>query len=141
LGTTPEGLAAPVVGGSARATGTLGRFMIGGRLSTTDSYQLSAHRFTVLVPGELTAEQRVVVDGLIDVHRPAHTIGEVCELGRGMRVGQRLRLSLTSFVGPGSSWKPAVVGQTTVGGDGIVGIPAVGSRLGETTVTGTLRVG
>jgi hypothetical protein len=141
LGTTPGGLAAPVVGGSATATGTLGRFMIGGRLAGTDSYQLSAHRFSVLIPGSLSAEQRSVVKGLLDVHRPAHTVAEICELGSGMRVGQRLRLSLTAFVGPGSSWGPAVVGRTRVGGDGVVGTPSLAARLGETTVAGSVRVG
>ena len=141
LGTAPGGLAAPVVGGSASATGTLGRFTIGGRLPGTDSYQLSAHRFTVLVAGRLTPEQRDVVDGLVAAHRPAHTVADVCELGSGMRVGERLRLSLTSFVGPTARWNPAIVGQTRVSSDGIVGTPAVGARLGESSVAGTVRVG
>jgi hypothetical protein len=93
------------------------------------------------VSGELTAEQRTVVEGLIEAHRPAHTVCDVCELGNGMRVGQHLRLSLTAFVGPDSGWNPLIVGQEAVGGAGIVGTPAVGSRLGETTVAGNVRVG
>jgi phage tail-like protein len=141
LGTTPDGLAAPVVGGSARATGTLGRFTVGGTIAGTDSYRLAAHRFTVLIAGQLTDEQRVVVDGITRAHRPAHTVCDICELGDGMRVGQRLRLSLTAFVGPGSGWEPAVVGQTRVGGDGVVGTPVLGARVGESTIAGTVRVG
>jgi phage tail-like protein len=141
LGTTPEGAVAPAVGGSVHATGTLGRFAIGGRLPRSDSYERSAHRFTILIPGELTTEQRAVVDGLAAVHRPAHTVCDICELGSGMRVGQRLRLSLTAFVGPGAAWGPAVVGQSALGGDGVIGQPAVGARLGKTSVTGKVRVG
>ena len=141
LGTTPGGQPAPVVRGSAEATGTLGRFTVGGLLPGTNSYKLFAHRFTVLVPGELTPKQRTVVRDLVDLHRPVHTVGGICELGSGMRVGRQLHLSLTAFVGPGSRWGPAVVGQSRLGGDGVVGTPAVGARLGETTIAGRVRVG
>ena len=37
-------------------------------------YSASAHRFTLLVPGELTTEQRSVVRAILDLHRPAHTL-------------------------------------------------------------------
>jgi phage tail-like protein len=154
LGNPPAGPDAPAVGGNARATGMLGRFSIGGSTPATvtmapsnrpsavpDSFQLAAHRFTLLIPGELTPEQRQVVHGIVEVHRPAHTLYELCELGAGMRVGQRLHVSLTSFVGPDSGWAPAVLGVFRVGGDGVVGTPAPGSRLGDTSVAGQVRVG
>jgi len=82
-----------------------------------------------------------VVHRIVDVHRPVHTLYEVCELGSGMRVGLRLRLNLTSWVGPGSGWGPAVTGQVRVGGDGVVGVPAIGSRLGGDSRIGQVRVG
>jgi len=141
LGTSPEGPAAPAVGGSARATGTLGRYTIGGRTPDQDSFRAAAHRFCVLVPGELTDEQREVARGIVDAHRPAHTIARISELGVGMRVGQRLHVQLTSFVGPGADWRPAVVGRTRVGADGLLGTAAIGSRVGETSVLGQVRVG
>jgi phage tail-like protein len=141
LGIAPAGPAAPAVGGTARTAGTLGRFTIGGAQVGTDSYALSAHRFTVLVPGDLDTERRAVVAGIVDVHKPAHTLVDVCELGPGMRVGSRLRLRLTSFVGPGAGWAPAVVGRVRVDGDGVLGRPAVGSRLREDAVVGRVRVG
>ncbi|MDJ0355287.1 phage tail protein [Paenarthrobacter sp. PH39-S1] len=178
LGNPPAGPAPPAVGGNARATGTLGRFSIGGSAPAAstgpaasagsaasatsaapsitsagtvssssapaapqDSFQLAAHRFTLLIPGDLTPEQRQVVRGIVDVHRPAHTMYELCVLGAGMRVGQRLHVSLTSFVGPDAGWGPAVLGRFRVGGDGVVGTPAPGSRLGETSVAGQVRVG
>ena len=141
LGTEPHGTPAPTIGASTRGTGTLGRFTIGGQAPGSDSYQLAAHRFSVLVPTQLTPEQRAAVADIVEHHRPAHTVGEIQELGLGMRVGQRLRLNLTSFVGPGADWGPAVVGQVLVGGDGVVGLPVVGSRVGITSRTGQVRVG
>ncbi|MCY0906011.1 phage tail protein [Arthrobacter sp. H14-L1] len=111
------------------------------RANVQDSFQLAAHRFTLLIPGELTPEQRQVVHAIAEMHRPAHTMYELCELGAGMRVGQRLHVSLTSFVGPDARWAPAVLGRFRVGGDGVVGTPATGSRLGETSRAGQVRVG
>ena len=141
LGTRPETVTAPAVGGSSAETGSLGRFAIGGSVPGETTYSATAHRFTLLLRGELTEEQRAVVRNILDVHRPAHTLWETCELGPGMRIGERLRLRLTSYVGPGVDWGPAVVGQVLVGGDGVVGLPAIGSRLGQSSAIGQVRVG
>jgi phage tail-like protein len=141
LGTRPETVTAPAVGGSSAETGSLGRFAIGGSVPGETTYSATAHRFTLLLRGELTEEQRAVVRNILDVHRPVHTLWETCELGPGMRIGERLRLRLTSYVGPGVDWGPAVVGQVLVGGDGVVGLPAIGSRLGQSSAVGQVRVG
>lgn len=141
LGLTSEGPAAPYVGGSARETGTLGRFMVGGSAGGQDSFRRTAHRFCVLVPGNLTDEQREVITGIVTEHRPAHTAFALLELGPGMRVGDRLRVSLTSFVGPGPGVAPAVVGRSVLGTNGVVGRRALGARLGETSVAGEVLVG
>jgi phage tail-like protein len=141
LGTRPGLAFAPAVGGSSAETGSLGRFAIGGSRPGQNTYSASAHRFTLLLRGELTTEQRSVVQDILGVHRPAHTLVEMCELGPGMRIGERLRLDLTSYVGPGVEWGPAVVGQVLVGGDGVVGLPAIGSRLGESSAVGQVQVG
>ena len=74
-----------------------------------------------------------MVRSVVGRHRPAHTTYEVCELGQGMRVGRHLHLDLTSVVGPDPSCGPAVVGQVAVGGDGVVGVPAVAPGCGERT--------
>jgi phage tail-like protein len=140
LGLGPGEPYAPDVGGSARATGTLGRFMVGGRSAGQTSFTGTAHRFCVLIPGDLGDEQRDVIRGILDRHRPAHTVYELLELGPGMRVGDRLRVALTSFIGPGSRPEPAVVGRSVVGADAVVGRPAVGSRVNATNV-GEVRVG
>jgi phage tail-like protein len=141
LGAPPGGARAPAVGGAAGTSGGLGRFTVGGALPGQDGYTATAHRFILLVRGELTDEQRDVVADLIEQHKPAHTLGVICELGAGMRVGRQLHAGVTSFVGPGGAFAPAVVGQVLVGGDGVVGLPAVGSRLGDRSTAGEVRVG
>jgi phage tail-like protein len=141
LGTRPGTVVAPRVGGSSAETGSLGRFAIGGSVPGQTTYSAAAHRFALLLRGELTEEQRGVVRNILEVHRPAHTLWEMCELGPGMRIGERLRLDLTSYVGPGVEWGPAIVGQVLVGGDGVVGLPAIGSRLGQSSAVGQVRVG
>jgi hypothetical protein len=118
----------------------LGRFTIGGLSPGQDSFSLAAHRFTVLVPAVLTAERRAVVENILAVHRPAHTLGGLCELGVGMRVGTQLRIAITTFVGPSSQFSPTIVARTNIGDDGFVGIPAAGSRVGV-RIAGSVRVG
>jgi len=148
LGLSPQGDAAPAIGGDARQSGALGHFTVGGQRVRQDSYTRAAHRFCVLIPGTLSQEQREVVRSLVGQHRPAHTLYRVLELGPGMRAGDRLRLSLTAFVGPRAQWAPAVVGRRTIadsqshgGIGGVLGRPAVGTRLDGTAVVGEVLVG
>jgi phage tail-like protein len=141
LGTGPDGEPAPAVLGAARTGGALGHFTVGGALPGSDGYQATAHRFSVLITTELTAERRDVVRRIVEDHKPAHTVGQICELGTGMRVGRRLHLDLTSVVGPDSGWGQIVVGQVPLGGDGIVGRPSAAARVGETAGVGAVRVG
>jgi phage tail-like protein len=141
LGPPPAGEDAPAVLGAARTTGSLGHFTVGGRKPASDGYQATAHRFVVLITTDLLPEQREVVRRIVEDHKPAHTLFEICELGAGMRVGQRLHLSLTSVVGPGSGWGQVTVGQVPVGTDGILGSPSIAARVGETSLAGAVRVG
>jgi phage tail-like protein len=141
LGTRPGSTLPPFIGGSAAQTGSLGRFAIGGSSPTKTTYAVAAHRFKLVVRGNLTHEQRTVVQRILDLHRPAHTLVDICELGDGMRIGDGLRLDLTAYVGPGADWRPAVTGQIRIGTDGVVGRPVAGSRLGETAAVGQVMVG
>jgi phage tail-like protein len=141
LGAAAGSGASPVVGGGMRTGGTLGDLAVGGTRPGEDGYATSAHRFSVLIPADLSSEQLEVVRSILDAHRPAHTLYEVCELGFGMRVGRHLHIRLTSVVGPEAGFGPAVVGQVAVGGDGVLGVPALGARLGDNSVTGAVRVG
>jgi phage tail-like protein len=140
LGTQPDGLPAPHVGAVMRSSGTLGRFTLGGLQPGDDSYRAAAHRFTVLIPSTLSSEGYAVVRDVLDMHRPAHTMSGICQLGAGMRIGTQLRVALTTFVGPPSWFSPTVVGHTNIGDDEFIGTPALGSRLGD-VVAGEVRVG
>ncbi len=144
-----------MVGGAGSQTSTLGRFAVGGRdaraargsiavgtgTRISTGYDATAHRFTVLVPGRLTDEQREVLTDILGDHRPAHTLVELCELGEGMRIGRSLRLDLTAYVGPPSGPGTVVVGRVGVGVDGVLGSAAPGSRLGGRSRVGEVRVG
>ncbi len=141
LGTTAGGAPAPAIGGAARRTGALGRFTVGGVGPGQDGYTATAHRFTVLIAAPLQGEQLEVVRSIVELHKPAHTLAEICLLGTGMRVGRSLHLDVTSVVGPGAAWGPAVVGHVLVGGDGVVGVPSAAARVGESSITGAVRVG
>lgn len=142
LGPPAEGTRPPAVQQEGTSPAALGHFAIrrsGGSEAGDDGTARTnpAHRFTVLVTGELNAEQRVVVNDVVQRHKPAHTVPEICELGSGMRVGRRLHVGLTSFVGPDADWTPAVLGRVVLGEDGVVGTPAVGARLGVTSRAGS----
>lgn len=139
-GRSPDDEAAPVLG-RLHAGGTPGDAAPGGGHLGDDGYRTAAHRFSVLVHTDLTAEQLAVIRTILELHKPAHTTYEICELGCGMRVGRQLHIGLTSVVGPGAQWGPAVLGQVAVGGDGVVGVPATGAVVQETSVVGEVRVG
>lgn len=131
----------PAVGAGTPHAGQLGRFTVGGVLPEQDGYTATAHRFSVLVGSDLTPARLEVVRRIVESHKPAHTLAEICQFGRGMRLGSSTRTGLTAFVGPSTRWAPAVVGQVAVGGDGIVGIPGPGTQVAKTTQVGEVRVG
>ncbi|MGR6320740.1 phage tail protein [Micromonospora soli] len=142
LGGSPGGPPAPALAAEGSATAALGRFTVGGQPGAGgDGYTVTAHRFTVLVPGRLDPDRREVVAGLVERYKPAHTMAVICQLGDGMRVGRRMHVGLTTFVGPDAAWHPAIVGQVAVGADGVVGLPAVGSRVGDEAAIWAVRVG
>jgi phage tail-like protein len=140
LGTTRDGAKNPNIGASVRETGTLGRFTVDGTVLQPTSFATAAHKFTMLVPGNLTDEQRAVLNGLLETQAPAHTCGVIQELGAGMRIGT-VRAGLTSFVGRAAEWSQARIGQVRLGGNGVLGTPAVGSQLGKDSVAGRVLVG
>lgn len=140
LGLPADGPPAPAVKEAARAIEPLGRFTLGGALPGQAELGdgSGAHRFTVLVPEPLDVERRQVVRAIIEANKPVHTMGELCEL-TGMRIGGG-RVGLTTLVGAGASWGPAVVGQVRAGRDGLLGTPTNAARVGSATV-GAVRVG
>jgi phage tail-like protein len=63
-------------------------FRIGGALDSAldrplagepiDAIRRRAHRFTVILPSRVSAEERGILDHILEIHRPAHTVGGYC---------------------------------------------------------------
>lgn len=148
---TGGGLAGGAGGPGGTATAVVGHgFRVGGELgdpteqpltgSVADAFATHAHRFSVIVRRDLDDEQLETVHHLLDLHRPAHTLVEVCAVGRGMRVGLGLHVGLSTAVGPGSGFRPAVLGQSRLGTTAVLGKPRAGVRVGGSRVAGDMVV-
>lgn len=94
-----------------------------------DAFDTHAHRFSVVIRAVLTTEQLAVVRRILDVHRPAHTIVEVCTVDTGIRVGRALHVGLTAVIGRSGGFTMLQTGASFLGRGSIVGRPAVGTRL------------
>jgi hypothetical protein len=70
-----------------------------------------AHRFTVFVAGLLGDEQRAVVSDIIELEKPAHTLGELCDVTETMAVGRRALVGISTLVGRAPCFTPIVVGE------------------------------
>lgn len=106
-----------------------------GSTAPNDSH---AHRFTVLIPTVLNAEELDVVRQILTVHRPAHTIFDVCTVGAGMRAGHGLHVGISSMVGPTGGFSQLQLGSTPLGRGGILGRPSNGitteaSKVGQSS--------
>jgi hypothetical protein len=131
-----RGLGGAVLGGDQPrfSSGVVGTLRVGGAIgdttesplegTTEDAFRTHAHRFSVLLPAVLNEEQLDVVRHILEVHRPAHTVFELCPIGAGMRLGVGLHLGLSSFVGSGSGFRRLRVGESITGRDGLLGRPA-----------------
>jgi phage tail-like protein len=109
--------------------------------SIEDAYRTHAHRFTVIVPAALTEEQLDVVTNIITVHRPAHTVFDICTAGVGMRVGRGLMLAISSVIGPTGGFSTFQAGGSVLGRGAILGRPLEGGTLGASRLGRNARVG
>jgi hypothetical protein len=77
-----------------------------------------AYRFTVLVyPGEVRCEGKLAqVQAILDREKPAHTIGEVCVIAPGIRLGYQARLGIDTLLGGGATPAPLGQGAIVLGG-------------------------
>jgi len=142
LGDEGSAFSSSVVGEGFRIGGAVGSDIalpIDGRVD--DAFRTHAHRFTVIVPAPLTAEQVDVVTRIIQVHRPAHTLFDVCTAGVGMRAGRGLMLAISSVIGPTGGFSTFQTGASVLGRGAILGRPGEGGILGTSRLGGNTRVG
>jgi phage tail-like protein len=121
-----------IVGGGFRVGGAVGELdevAVGGP-PAEDAFATHAHRFTVIVQRVLSAEESAMAAFVLDEHRPAHTLYELCTAASGMRVGLGLLAALSSIVGRGAGFEPLELGGSRLGRDAVLGRPVAGTRPG-----------
>ncbi|MBB5019144.1 phage tail-like protein [Chitinivorax tropicus] len=129
------GQRAAVLGHGLRVGGPVGEAARSGDASVAvDSFRQHAHRFSVLILGELSPEQEAMVRHLLEQHRPAHTLYELCTIGAGMRIGRNLRVAMTSVIGHSGGFQPMQLGHSALGKDNLLGRPGSGLSLGNQTL-------
>ncbi|MCO6457757.1 MAG: hypothetical protein J5I93_20830 [Pirellulaceae bacterium] len=119
-------------GGAPSATGAEGD------RAATDAFARHAHRFSLIIPRSLSPEQLAVVRQILEVHRPAHTLYEICTVDSGLRIGRGAYLEVTTLIGRGGEFGQARVGQTVLGAGSAIGRRRAGidvgsGRLGQDT--------
>jgi phage tail-like protein len=82
-----------------------------------------AHRFTVLVANQLDDAQLRCLKRLVEVHKPAHTMFELCAMHAGTRVGVGLHAGLGAAIGKGSGFAPVVISDAVLGKGYLLGRP------------------
>lgn len=127
-------------------------FRIGGQLGNeerqsinevdlTTAIRTHAHRFTVILRRSLSEEQMAVVEHILRVHRPAHTLYDLCTVDAGMRVGLGLHTGLTTLVGSTSGFGRLQIGGSILGRTDILGQPRPGTSVGGSRLGDDSRVG
>lgn len=132
-----------VLGGGMRVggqVGTPGETPLGAE-STEDAFDTHAHRFTVMLPALLSQETLDMVAQVLEVHRPAHTLYDLCTLASGSRVGRGLHVGLSAAIGRGSGWAPIQVGGSAIGRGSVLGRPGPGTRTDGARLGLETRVG
>ena len=127
-------------------------FRIGGKLgseeiesindvSIRDSIATHAHRFSLIIAASLSDEQQAVVEHLLETHRPAHTVYDICTVDNGMHVGLGLHAGLTSIVGKTSGFGQLQLGASILGHTDTVGIAKMGTSVGNSRLGDDSRAG
>jgi phage tail-like protein len=144
-GSEPGWMAPSVVGGGLRVGGPIGEAQVTVTAAPADLasvFDKSAHRFSILIQAQLSTERRAAVRDLLDVHRPAHTLFELCTGEAGMRIGRGLHVGVSAIIGDSGGWKLMQADAGQLGRDALLGRPAAGIRAGEGRLGSTqLRIG
>ncbi|MBA3440950.1 MAG: hypothetical protein H0T92_13880, partial [Pyrinomonadaceae bacterium] len=142
LGTPGAVASNALLGGGFRVGGAIGDAesnpLMGG---AEDAFEIHAHRFSVVIPAALSTEQLDVVRHILELHRPAHTLFDICTIDAGMRVGTGLHVALTSIIGRSGGFTPLQIGGASLGRGAILGQPAPGTSLGGSRLGADSRIG
>lgn len=94
-----------------------GRALVAGDPTQPDNMPLSgdtiagaAHRFSVLVPENLPTEEAAMVDRIVSLEKPAHTLHDVRRFWDYFRVGEA-RLAIDTVLGEDSRFTPIILGR------------------------------
>jgi phage tail-like protein len=150
-----RGLGGAFVGGNGElaSRAVLGSgFRIGGQLgeedlefitgqSLKDAIQTHAHRFSIVIPRSLDLEQKEVIEHILNIHRPCHTLYDMCTLDAGMKAGVSLYAALTTIVGRTAGFDQIQVGGSLLGRNKILGRALSGTRPGSSRLGGDSRIG
>lgn len=132
---------AAILGAGFRVGGRVGVTEEQVRAPTEDAFEAHAHRFTVVIGAVLEDEQLAMVRDVLDVHRPAHTVVDVCTVGAGMRVGRGLHLGLMSTIGPTGAMATVQLGEAVLGRGSVLGRAEPGTVPGASRLGADSRVG
>lgn len=109
--------------------------------SARPSQDSRSHRFTVVVAAVLSNEEMAVVNHILAVHRPAHTVFEVCTVEAGMRIGLGMHLQLTTLIGASGGFDKTQLDRSVLGRSSLVGSPGVGGAVGSGRLDYDARLG
>jgi phage tail-like protein len=127
VGNPEAARARSVLGGGFRVGGAIGRdgetVLPGGAAEAPGD---AAHRFTLMIVARLGDEQMGCVRRLVEAHKPAHTLVDICTVETGMRVGLGLHVGLASAVGRGSGFGRLTVGDSILARGDVLGRPELG---------------
>lgn len=144
LGNDEGALTSSVLGAGFRVGAAIGEpgtnFIQGDGTPAEDPFAQYAHRFSVVIPGRLSAEQVDIVRFILDRHRPAHTIYDLCLVDAGMRLGVGLHLGLSSLVGRTGGFESLTLGSNPLGRT-ILGRPEPGVSAGNDIIGVGMRLG
>lgn len=110
-------------------------------LDVIDAISIHAHKFSVIIPLVLSREQQSVVEHILEIHRPAHTLFDICSVDAGMRLGTGLHIGLTSVVGMSSGFGQLRVGHSLLGRSDVLGVAKAGTSVGNSRLGSDSRVG
>lgn len=113
----------------------------GGALGGERAFAEYAHRFTVFIAADLDEQDVSVVEHVLETHRPAHTIFDICTVGAGMRVGRGLQVELSSVVGRTGGFSGLQVGASALGRGSLIGRPQPGTFPGSSRLGRDTRIG